>query len=279
MTPEAERGSTEVQPMTDGTNAGTPARADYGLDAPSVVRNLLLVSAASLATYGSIAAGLWAGRVPLGGGVVLELPAMMLGVGLGCGFMAAYMAWTSKFGKVAEREKLLDLLALSGAERVLDVGCGRGLLLVGAARRLTTGSAVGVDIWQSEDLSGNRPEAALENARREGVLGRVRVETADMRTLPFPDEAFDVVVSRAAVHNLYARADRAKALGEMARVLAPGGTVLIDDIRHLPEYEAELRARQLTDFRLLGSRLAAAALAVLTWGSLRPGVLLARKHP
>jgi len=40
---------------------------------------------------------------------------------------------------------------------VLDVGCGRGLLLIGAARRLTTGKAVGVDIWQAEDRVGNLP--------------------------------------------------------------------------------------------------------------------------
>jgi hypothetical protein len=61
----------------------------------------------------------------------------------------------------------------------------------------TTGEATGVDIWQAEDLSGNRPEATLENARREGVEDRVRIHTADMRKLPFPDGTFDVVVSRA----------------------------------------------------------------------------------
>lgn len=202
---------------------------------------------------------------------------MALAIGLSCGAMALYMVWSSKRGKVGEREKLLDRLALKGNERVLDVGCGRGLMLIGAAKRLTTGSAVGVDIWQSEDLSGNRAEATLENAALEGVRDRVRVETADMRKLPFPDASFDVVVSKAAIHNLYSRADRAKALEEIARVVAPGGQVLIDDIRHLNEYEAALRARHLTDFRRFGSRLLEAFLALLTWGSLRPGVLLARK--
>ncbi len=202
---------------------------------------------------------------------------MALVIGLCCGAMALYMVWSSKHGKAAERERHLDRLALKGHERVLDVGCGRGLMLIGAAKRLTTGTAVGIDLWQSEDLSGNHAEATLENAELEGVKDRVRVETADMRRLPFPDASFDVVVSKAAIHNLYARAERAKALNEIARVLAPGGQLLIDDIRHLKEYEAVLRARHLTDLRRYGSPLLAAFLALLTWGSLRPDILMARK--
>ena len=150
--------------------------------------------------------------------------------------MAVWMVWSSKVGKVKERETLLDRVAWTGRERVLDVGCGRGLMLIGAAKRLTTGIATGVDIWQAEDLSGNRPEATLENAAREGVADRVRVETADMRKMPFPDGAFDVAVSNAAIHNLYAREDRSKAIREIARVLKPGGVAVISDIRHLGEY-------------------------------------------
>ncbi|MGO9831494.1 MAG: hypothetical protein ACLPJH_15245, partial [Myxococcaceae bacterium] len=57
----------------------------------------------------------------------------------------------------------------------------------------------------------------------------------------------------------------------------PGGQLLIDDIRHLREYESELRFQHLTDIRRVGSPLLEAFLAILTWGSLRPGLLLARK--
>lgn len=202
---------------------------------------------------------------------------MALPIGIATAGMALYMVWSSKRGKLTERERLLDKLAMKGSERVLDVGCGRGLMLIGAAKRLSTGSAVGIDIWQAKDLSGNSSEATLENARLEGVKERVRVETADMRQLPFPEGAFDVVVSKAAIHNLYERPARAKALSEIARVLAPGGQVLIDDIRHIREYEAELRARGLTEIRRLGNPFLETFLALLTWGSLRPGVLLARK--
>lgn len=257
--------------------AAMASRADYGLDAPGVVRNLVVAGAAGIAIFVSVAVGLWPGRIPLGGGNFFDVALMALGIGLSCVGMAVYMAWSSKFGKLAERDRLLDRLALKGSERVLDVGCGRGLMLIGAARRLTTGSAIGVDIWQAEDLSGNQPEATLENARHEGVEDRIRIETADMRALPFPDGSFDVIVSKAAIHNLYDRADRGKALAEISRALAPGGQVLIDDIRHLPEYEAELRSRGLTDIRRIGNPAAAIFWALLTWGSLRPGGLVARK--
>jgi ubiquinone/menaquinone biosynthesis C-methylase UbiE len=187
------------------------------------------------------------------------------------------MVWSSKAGKIGDRERLLDLLQWTGNERVLDLGCGRGLMLIGAARRLTTGKASGVDIWQAEDLSGNKPEATLENARREGVGDRVSIETADMRKLPFPDGTFDVVVSRAAVHNIYSAGGRAEAISEVARVLKPGGHAIIDDIRHLGEYRETFARHGCTDAGPAGSLFVSLILIVLTMGSLRPGVVHVKK--
>jgi ubiquinone/menaquinone biosynthesis C-methylase UbiE len=188
------------------------------------------------------------------------------------------MVWSSRVGKVRERERLLDALPWTGAESVLDVGCGRGLMLIGAAKRLKSGRAVGVDIWQAEDLSGNRPDATLENARLEGVADRVEVKTADMRKLPFEAAAFDAVVSSKAIHNVYSAAGRAEAIREIARVLKPGGRALIDDIRHGSEYAAELARAGCGDVRRLDSRAGSAFLALVTFGSLRPATLLARKN-
>ncbi|HEY2797817.1 MAG TPA: class I SAM-dependent methyltransferase [Thermoanaerobaculia bacterium] len=252
---------------------------DYGLDAPKVVRNLLIVGALGLLIWGTAYFGLWSGqwrgRI---GSLELRFPAAgALWPGAGCTAMALWMLWTSKVGKVRDREKLLDRIPWTGAERVLDVGCGRGLMLVGAARRLTSGKATGIDIWQAEDLSGNRPEATLANARREGVADRVEVRTADMRKIPFPDGAFDAVVSSQAIHNIYDAGGRAQAIGEIARVLAPGGRALIRDIRHLRDYRATFAAHGIPDVRSLDSRLMMVFLAIVTFGSLRPGTLLARK--
>ena len=70
---------------------------------------------------------------------------------------------------------------------MLDIGCGRGLMLVGAARRLKTGQAVGIDLWRAEDQADNSPPAAQANAHTEGVSDRIRIDTGDARQLPYPD--------------------------------------------------------------------------------------------
>lgn len=124
-----------------------PSRADYGLDAPPVVRNLLVAAVFGLGLWASAAAHLWSGaiRVPLGADElrVIVAPAGV-SIGVACLAMALWMIWSSRIGKVRERERLLDTLTWSGQERVLDVGCGRGLMLVGAAKRLRSGRAVGI---------------------------------------------------------------------------------------------------------------------------------------
>ena len=168
---------------------------DYGLDAPGVVRNLALVAAAGILIAMLIRLGVipptvsW--HLRSGAEVRVGLLGLGLGPGIGCGFAALAMVYDSKVGKLRWRESLLDSMPWTGAEQVLDVGCGRGLLLIGAAKRLRTGTAFGIDLWQAEDLAGNSAEATLANAESEGVRDRVRVETADMRRLPFPSETFD----------------------------------------------------------------------------------------
>ena len=160
---------------------------------------------------------------------------------------AIWMVWGSKVGKIALRERLLDQLSLRGDERVLDVGCGRGLLLIGAAKRLSTGKAVGVDLWQAQDQSGNSPDVTLQNARAEGVADRIEIQTADARQLPFESNTFDIIVSSWALHNIYDPAERAKALHEMVRMLKPGGRLAIIDIRHTAEYAVVFRDCGLQD--------------------------------
>lgn len=258
-----------------------PPTPDYGLDAPGAVRNLFIAAGAGLLAWLTIVTHLWSGVLTLGP-LQHRLGPMSLGVALGCGFMGAWMAWDSKFGKVRERERLLDLLTWTGRERVLDVGCGRGLLLIGAAKRLTTegggggGSAAGIDLWQQEDLSDNRPEATLENARLEGVAERVEVRTADMQKIPFEDASFDTVLSMNAIHNIYSAPGRATAIAEICRVLKPGGTALIVDILHIREYAAALRAGGCT-VRRASSDFGTKAFMVITLGMARPGNLIARK--
>lgn len=209
------------------TQLAQPKRADYGLDAPLVILQLI--------TFGTIGISLGiAARAFLGP----RQPWLFVGLfsGISMVLTALIMIWGSKVGKISLRERVLDGLQLRGDERVLDVGCGRGLFLLGAAKRLTTGKAVGVDLWRAEDQSGNSPEITLQNARAEAVAPRIEIQTADARQLPFAGATFDVVVSSWALHNIYNPDERATALREIARVLKPGGRVAIVDIRHTAEY-------------------------------------------
>jgi ubiquinone/menaquinone biosynthesis C-methylase UbiE len=154
-------------------------------------------------------------------------------------FEAFYLHGTLR-GKFVLWAKLLDGLRLRGDERILDMGCGRGAVLLMAAQHLTTGRAVGVDLWRTVDQSGNSAEATQRNAVAEGVADRVELHTGDMTTLPFEDNCFDVVLSSLAIHNISGRAGREKAISEAVRVLRPGGRLLIVDVRGTGQYQAKL---------------------------------------
>jgi ubiquinone/menaquinone biosynthesis C-methylase UbiE len=250
-------------------------RPNYGIDAPVVIRNLLIVAILGLLTFVARLLGLWNDRM-----TIAYLLHTLMWTGLGCGLMAMSMIYDSRIGKLRERERHLDRAGpWRGDEQVLDVGCGRGLFLIGAAKRLAAsrgGRAVGIDLWQAEDLSGNNPAAPIENARVEGVADRVSVQTGDARRLPFPDASFDVVTASMSLHNIYNAGERQTAVREIARVLKPGGRVLIVDIRHSTQYAAALRDAGLTDARYRKG-FWSYVLMLITFGSLRPGVVSGTK--
>jgi ubiquinone/menaquinone biosynthesis C-methylase UbiE len=193
------------------------SRADYGIDSPAIVAGLLLLSG-----IGFGAAFLFGDLSPLA-----EIALVAAGIYFLLG--AGGMVWYSKVGKLRIRDRVLEVIPWRGDEMVLDIGCGRGLLLIGAARRLTTGKAIGLDRWLAGALTGNRPEAALDNARLEGVLDCVDVKEGDVRQLPFADASFDVAVSNFVVHEVNNRAEREQMLREMVRVLKPGGRLALVD--------------------------------------------------
>jgi SAM-dependent methyltransferase len=251
-------------------------RPNYGIDAPQVIRNLIIVGVAGPLIWALVTFVIWA-HYPSLPRWLLGLAGGGLNVGVLCILMAVWIFWESKVGKLRTRDRLLNRIDWKGDERVLDVGCGRGLMLIGAAKRLDSGSAIGIDLWQAEDLTGNNAEAVLENARLERVAQRVTVQTADMRQMPFRQNTFDVVVSRAAIHNLYKAADRAQAIREIARVLKPGGCALIDDIRHRRQYTSIFISNGCPEVRNMASRLIAVLLMLITFGSLSPATLVVRK--
>lgn len=224
-------------------------RADYGFDAPYAPA---LMALGGLCLLALSVARLWfsADRPAV---VRAALPGV---AGLWLLLNAATFVHTTRVGKFRVWAELLDRLALRGDERLLDIGCGRGAVLLMAAKRLPRGRAVGVDLWSTTDQSGNAAQVTRRNADLEGVADRVELHTADMRQLPFDDGVFDVVVSSLAIHNVPGAAERAKALREAARVLKRGGRLVIADIRYVAVYARELEACGLTitDRRSLGVR-------------------------
>jgi SAM-dependent methyltransferase len=149
--------------------------------------------------------------------------------------------WSSRVAKLRERDHLLSELHLRGNECVLDAGCGRGLLLVGAAKRLPHGRAVGIDLWSSRDQGKNSKEATLANAQIEGVADRVEVHDGDMQALPFSSASFDAVVASLSIHNIGSQQGKKQAIQEIVRVLKPGGRVALMDIFHIHEIAVYLR--------------------------------------
>jgi SAM-dependent methyltransferase len=218
-------------------------KPDYGIDAPHVIRNLVLTGLAVIILCSIFR------TVKIGSVTFLLFPGLLWSGGW---FIAGGVAMLmySKVGKFRHRDRMLNQVQWTGAERALDVGTGRGLLLIGAAKRITTGKAVGIDIWNQEDLSGNNLQNLERNIEIEGVAGKTEVKNEDAQNMSFPDGSFDVVVSLACLHNIYDAPGRAEACKQIARVLKPGGTAVISDFRHMGEYlvafkKAGLDARKM----------------------------------
>jgi arsenite methyltransferase len=110
------------------------------------------------------------------------------------------------------------MLAPQPGERVLDIGSGQGHLLASIAEAVgPTGEAHGVDPCPAMN--------ALAAARTYGMPW-VRIGEGDAVALPYPDGVFDAAVSTQSYEHV---ADIAVALGELRRVLRPGGRALILD--------------------------------------------------
>src|SRR5664279_6592432 len=129
-------------------------KADYGIDAPGVIRNLFVIGGVLLLAtlFGPAGVGPFAAG---GTSVTLEVRGMFAGGAVSCLLGGALMILYAEVGKFRHRDRMLAMIPWTGAENVLDVGAGRGLLAIGAAKRLTTGRPVGIDIWNAADLTGN----------------------------------------------------------------------------------------------------------------------------
>ena len=237
-------------------------RGNYGLDSPGIVATLLVLGL-TLLLLGNVVsrAGRWVAY--FAGGYFL----------LG----ALGMLFYSKVGKLKLAQRLLDKISWRGDERVLDVGCGRGLLTVAAAHRVPKGSVTGVDVWNRAALSGNRSESVLENAKIEGVEDRVEVKQGDAQDLPFPAGSFDVVISNFVVHEMKDRSAREKMMREIARVLRPGGHVALVDFIFTDDCVKDLSSSGVESRRVRDGLLSFWISAILNFGAVKTYHVVGKK--
>lgn len=143
--------------------------------------------------------------------------------------------------RIMVARKIISELGLRGSEQILDVGSGRGLYAIEAARQLSTGRVRGVDIWNPEKISkltfhhkfsqptNNTIENAQNNAALAGVAHKVDFINMDAAHLEFADESFDLVICGFVVGHLWL--NQVMVLKEMRRVLKNGGRlILIDNV-------------------------------------------------
>src|SRR2546429_843752 len=138
------------------------------------------------------------------------------------------MAWfivTFVFrGQLRElRQRTATLARIQPGEQVLDVGCGTGTLAMEVARRVgRAGRVAGVDPG-TQQIARARAKAARRNLP-------IEFQTGMIEQLPFPDQSFDVVLSTLMMHHLPAPLKR-QGLAEIARVLKPGGRLVMADFK------------------------------------------------
>jgi len=205
-------------------------KGSYGVDAPLVPIGFFAVSLLT---------------VP---GVIFILHSnswsyLLLGFGLSAFIQALIYMNTTLWGKFRIWEDIFDQLSISPDAKILDLGCGRGAVLLMAAKRLNEhGKAIGVDLWRSIDQSGNNINGTKQNAKAEQVIDKIELKTADITDLPFGNNSFDYVTSNLAIHNITGFGKRRKALTEAHRVLKNNGILVIADMSKTKQYVPILRS-------------------------------------
>jgi arsenite methyltransferase len=229
------------------TSARRPVgKTGYGIDDPRIIAELLIAGVLSVAV-GIIISAYTASSNPKTADTALL-------VGPGVGFLifvvVAALYWSSRLGKPRELTKMISNLPWGGDEVILDLGCGRGLATVMAAKKLKTGQAVGFDLWSKSRISGNDPQSVLANAAREKVESRTSAVKGSSVHLPFVDGSVGVILSGVAVHNLAPRKQRKDLFIEMNRVLKDGGRIGILDAGNGGEYSTLLKELGMTDVEM-----------------------------
>ena len=146
-------------------------------------------------------------------------------------FAYARYLFSPRGGNIQSRiqDLLLDrTMGWDGVGKVLDIGCGNGPLTIRIAKRYPQAEAIGIDYWGTAwEYSKS---VCDRNAAIEGVAKRVAFERASASSLPFDDEAFDVVVSNLVFHEVRDVRDKSELIKEALRVVEKGGWFVFQDL-------------------------------------------------
>lgn len=151
-------------------------------------------------------------------------------------FKSTFYSWVYRNPK--SNRILVEVAGLEPEDRTLDIGCGPGVAVRGAAAVVTDGRAVGVDRSPSMIDIAQKRAAALPN---------VEFAVGEAEDLPFPDDAFTVAWTAHAFHHW---ADPEAGLIEARRVLAPGGRLLIVESKTTGEHGFSLDRAMDVQFKL-----------------------------
>lgn len=215
--------------------ANSKIAGSYGVDAP-YVPILSFVGGVAMLVYGFVQVG-FSRWITFAIALVLFLQVI------------SYMYTTTK-GKFVLWDRLLEGLNLPAAARILDVGCGRGMVVITGLRALPQASGVGVDLWRSRDQSGNDPEMTTANASENGVADRLELRTEDMSDMKVDPASFDVVTANVAIQNIKDRDLRRKTIDQIYAATKPGGQILLVDIQYVKQYAEDLTAAGATDVKI-----------------------------
>lgn len=204
-------------------------KLNYGIDAPKVIRNLIGIGFILLLCH-LFLKDEWFPPIS----AILHHSSLLPAICLL--FTGIVMILYAKIGKFKHRDRIIDLYNWTGNEQVLDVGTGLGLLMIGVAKKLTTGKSYGIDIFNTYDLSDNNIEQTRTNVELENVTQKVEILKGNILGTQFENEKFDVIVSNLCLHNLYKQEERNQACKEMYRILKPSGQIIISDYKNTSEY-------------------------------------------
>ncbi|MBN1313704.1 MAG: class I SAM-dependent methyltransferase [Anaerolineae bacterium] len=160
------------------------------------------------------------------------------------------------------REHVIELAALKGNERLLDAGCGTGMLALSIAGRYSGCTVQGIDI------SPKMIAAARRDAEEQGLAVDFRV--GSIIDLPYTSDSFDVVITNIMYHHLDLE-EKQQAVAEISRALKPGGRYVSAEFgpraknalqRHLAKGEYTLHPSHLKEVGLTITHEALGVLAL-----------------